>query len=119
MNNIDKAAQIIRDSSEVDGETLGYAHSHNIANDLADAGLIAPDLPQPYVYAGGLLEWDTPRGYVHLNNGEIEVAYDHPAAPSLEYNTLRVSDREAAKALVLALVAATNYSESQLSATSN
>ena len=113
MNNIDKAAQIIRDSSEVDGETLGYAHSHNIANDLADAGLIAPDLPQPYVYAGGLLEWDTPRGYVHLNNGEIEVAYDHPAAPSLEHNTLRVPDREAAKSLVLALVAATNYSEGQ------
>ena len=47
MSNLDKAAQMIRDLSEVDGETLGYAHVHNIAQDLADAGLLAPELPEP------------------------------------------------------------------------
>lgn len=46
MSNLDKAAQMIRDLSEVDGETLGYAHVHNIAQDLADAGLLAPELPE-------------------------------------------------------------------------
>ena len=38
---------MIRDLSEVDGETLGYAHVHNIAQALAEAGLLAPDLPKP------------------------------------------------------------------------
>ena len=47
MSNMEKAAQMIRDLSEVDGETLGYAHVHNIAQALADAGLLAPDLPEP------------------------------------------------------------------------
>lgn len=45
MGTIDDTARLIQDRSEVDGETLGYAHSHNIANALAEAGLLAPDLP--------------------------------------------------------------------------
>ena len=70
MNNIDKAAQIIRDSSEVDGETLGYAHSHNIANDLADAGLIAPDLPKPDAHG----DWELAGGVtVTADDGEITI----------------------------------------------
>lgn len=47
MSNIDKAARIVRDLSEVDGETIGYAHAHNIAHALADAGLLMPELPEP------------------------------------------------------------------------
>ena len=47
MNNREKAAQMIRDLSEVDGETLGYAHAHNIAQALAEAGLLTLDLPEP------------------------------------------------------------------------
>ncbi|WP_273407849.1 hypothetical protein [Corynebacterium ureicelerivorans] len=70
MSNIDKAAQIIRDSSEVDGETLGYAHSHNIANDLADAGLIAPDLPKPDAHG----DWELAGGVtVTADDGEITI----------------------------------------------
>ena len=47
MSNVEKAAQVIRDLSEVDGETIGYAHAHNIATYLADAGLLMPDLLGP------------------------------------------------------------------------
>lgn len=47
MSNIDKATRMIRDLSEVDGETLGYAHAHNIAKSLTDTGLLMADLPEP------------------------------------------------------------------------
>ena len=84
--------------------------AQNCAADLADAGLLAPDLPEPAIY-DGLVEWDTPRGYVNVENGVIVAAYDHRAAPSVAANTLIVDDRDAARAIGHALLAAANYKE--------
>ena len=77
---------------------------------LADDGLLAPDLPDPTIY-DGLVEWDTPRGYVNVENGVIVAAYDHRAAPSAAANTLIVDDRDAARAIGLALLAAADRVE--------
>ena len=78
MSNMEKAARMIRDLSEVDGETLGYAHVHNIAQALSDAGLLAPDLPEiKFEDDGGwqeneekpeifILAKNLPKGYVGI-----------------------------------------------------
>ena len=73
MSNREKAAQMIRDLSEVDGETLGYAHVHNIAQALADAGLLAPDAPAPLTAANGNPVWraDDTLMVTRFSDGEI------------------------------------------------
>ena len=106
MNNIDKAAQIIRDSSEVDGETLGYAHSHNIANDLADAGLITPDLPEPQEH-GGKLIWPLQDrdGFVTAIGGSVFL--------NDERGPVLTVDKNVARELGHIFLAATNQEGSQ------
>ena len=102
MSNLDKAAQMIRDLSEVDGETLGYAHVHNIAQDLADAGLLAPELPEPEEHGGkltcplaGMGGWT-----VSLRGSWVRISDERGAVFAV--------DAEVAHNLGLALLAATS-----------
>lgn len=46
------------------------------ADMLADAGLLAPDLPEPAYFESGEVEWDTLDGYVNVENGLILAAHD-------------------------------------------
>ena len=51
--------------------------AQNLASDLADAGRLAPDVPKPGVFKDGSeIEWDTPDGYVNVENGLITVSHD-------------------------------------------
>lgn len=110
MSNLDKAAQMIRDLSEVDGETLGYAHVHNIAQDLADAGLLAPDLPEP---SRGM----TPHGAVWYLDGSIGDIRRTGSRIVVFGNDYRrrpfrlVLTEEEMETIARALLAAANYDE--------
>lgn len=113
MNNIDKAADVIDEWTQ-EGYELNCAvgNPRAIAERLADAGLLAPDPLEPDVYKDGAqVEWDTPRGYVLVENGTIKVAHDHPAAPTINDNTLVIDDLNAARHLAAAFLAATNHAE--------
>lgn len=60
MNNLDKAADVIRawqarHKTEMDSNTDWAAQ--NLAGDLANAGLLAPDLPAPLTAANGNPVW--------------------------------------------------------------
>lgn len=79
MSNIDRAAEVIRTwqarhKTELDNNTDWAAQ--NLAGDLADAGLITPDEPEPGVFKDGAeAEWDTLDGYVNVENGLITISH--------------------------------------------
>lgn len=51
--------------------------AQNLAGDLAAAGRLAPDLPEPGVFKDGAeVEWDTPDGYVNVENSLITISHD-------------------------------------------
>lgn len=107
MSNMEKAAQMIRDLSEVDGETLGYAHVHNIAQALADAGLLAPDLPEPQEH-GGKLVWplaDPDEWAVSLHDGWVRL--------SDERGAIFTASRKLARDLGHIFLAAGNHTEGE------
>ena len=55
MSNIDKAADLIWD--RVEPELGHYQSAETLAQDLADAGLLAPDLPEPEHDEDGICFW--------------------------------------------------------------
>ena len=83
MSNRDRAAEVIRTwqsrhKTEMDNNPDWAAQ--NLASDLADAGLLAPDVPdvpEPGVFKDGSeVEWDTLDGYVNVENGVITISHD-------------------------------------------
>lgn len=71
MSNKERAAETIR------------KHGFNpcrepecIAQDLADAGLLTPDIPEPNFLTEYETEWDTLNGYVNVENGLISISHD-------------------------------------------
>lgn len=103
MSTIDEAARVIRDLSDVDGETIGYMHAHNIAKALADAGLLMPDLPEMKERYGTVQN-----DWVRVDDdGALWIRYgvdDSPLTPT------------EAHALALSLLAADNYAEGETNA---
>jgi|GEM_PF-2181849 len=100
MTNIDKAAQIIRDLTDVDGETIGYAHAHNIASYLADAGLIMTELPKPWLHRPvDSYVWATTEPVIAACDRNVVVLGRHEWIP------------DQARGLALALMAAANHAE--------
>ena len=94
--------------------------AHNCAADLAEAGLLAPDLPEPAYFESGEVEWDTLDGYVNINDGLITVSYsetnEHDDAPTIarltpEPGQLKFLDTTAAKDLGTLLTAAAHHTE--------
>lgn len=69
MNNIERAAEII--------EKHGFYPCREpecLAQDLADAGLLAPDLPEPRIDIDGWQEWGHKHGSsVTLEDGMVTV----------------------------------------------
>lgn len=125
MSNIDKAARIVRDLSEVDGETIGYAHAHNIARALADAGLLAEDLPEPDLdhrdpahRAEFEAWWEGPVPDV-WNKGlpdvfTVQVFPDKPEVGLyLDLEPLEPFSPQEARKLAYSLLAAANYTEEE------
>lgn len=87
MNNIDKAAKLLvpnptwceRVHKGEGGNPCMFCEADAEAGAvrLADAGLLAPDVPEPGVFKDGSeVEWDTPDGYVNVENGLITISHD-------------------------------------------
>ena len=119
MSNQERAEEIIY------GLITGDDHrprdvARNLARTLSDAGLLAPDLPEPAYFESGEVEWDTLDGYVNINDGLITVSYsetnEHDDAPTVERLTpdpgeLKFLDPTAAKDIGTLLIAAANHAE--------
>lgn len=97
MSNLDKAARVIRDH--------GFDPCREpecIAQDLADAGLLAPDLPEPHKY-GGKMVWTiaAPDGFaVSRHDGWVRIFDERGEIFGVSF--------ECARAFGLALLAATS-----------
>lgn len=113
MSNLDKAAEVIRTwqsrhKTEMDNHPDWAAQ--NLAGDLHNAGLLAPDLPEP----SNIIEedeeggdkricWSAPGCDIELVPGEMIVTYEHQAGHEIEH----------AQQIGLALLAAANYTEEE------
>lgn len=106
MNSIDKAVQVIYDEVNQTwerGEILTTAgEAERLANALADAGLLAPDLPKPSPGPDGALLWNSET--VWIEDDEVAVYID--ITESFGWMT-----PNEARQLAYALLAAANYSE--------
>ena len=77
MSNREKAAEVIRTwqsrhKTMMDNNPDWAAQ--NLASDLADAGLLAPEVPEPRIDIDGWQEWGHKHGNsVALENGKITV----------------------------------------------
>ena len=86
MNNIDKAAKLLvpnprwceRVHKGEGGNPCMYCEADAEAGAalLADAGLLAPDLPDPVTFASGEIEWATIDGYVNVENSLITISHN-------------------------------------------
>lgn len=105
MNNRLRAAQVITGLHEI-----GFHNPQDLAKYLAQAGLLAPDLPEP----SNIIEedeeggdkricWYPPGCGVELVPGEMIVTYEHQAGHEIEH----------AQQIGLALLAAANYTEEE------
>lgn len=115
MSNRERAAEIaLRISRDVDV-------AKDLAEGLADAGLLAPELPEPCVFKDGAeVEWDTLDGYVNVENGLITVTHDERAEGdtpekdeqlSPEPGRLKFLNPAAAEDLGELLIAAAKYAK--------
>lgn len=129
MNSIDKAVQVIYDEVNQTwerGEILTTAgEAERLANALADAGLLAPDLPTPTKIEDDECCWD--KTHTHLAYdyqtgkekkikipGGVTVIQDEDAEAWLDvdYGIHSLTPGEA-RSLGLALLAAAQYAEEE------
>lgn len=108
-NNIDRAAGIIHQHHD---------NCTDAAARLADAGLLAPDLPEPLTFASGEREWYALIGFVNLDtDGTITVVYDErdeddiAAGAEIEPGELVFTRISEARKLADALRAAADHAE--------
>ena len=100
MSTRQKAAQVIRDH----GAGTICNEPECIAQDLADAGLLAPDLPEPRIDIDEWQEWGHKHGpNVALENGKITVCIPDDISRDLTPGE--------ARELAAWLNAAANYAE--------
>ncbi|MDK8241698.1 hypothetical protein [Corynebacterium coyleae] len=91
------------------------------AERLAEAGLLAPDLPEPGVFKDGAeVEWATLDGYVNVENGLITVSHDERTEDDTpdkkaqlwpEPGQIKFLDHTAARHLGTLLIAAADHAE--------
>lgn len=118
MSNTDKAADVMYET--LSAQYGDFRTPEDAAQALAEAGLLAPDLPEPAYFESGEVEWDTLDGYVNINDGLITVSYsetnEHDDAPTVERLTpdpgqLKFLDPTAAKDIGTLLIAAAEHAE--------
>ena len=129
MTNLDQAAQVIYDEVNQTwerGEILTTAgEAERLANALADAGLLAPDLPTPTKIEDDECCWD--KTHTHLAYdyqtgaekkikvpGGVTVIQDEDAEAWLDVDYgIHSLALDEARSLGLALLAAANYSQGE------
>ena len=116
-NNIDRAAELIYDALSGQYGDFGLPTAF-VAQALADAGLLMPDLPEPGRFPDGSLEWYTIDGCVNLEPGEpLIVSHDERdseiATPELDPDpgSIIITKPEYATALACCILAAADHME--------
>lgn len=102
MNNQDQAALVIDKNLPIAEKIERHAYACIIADALKEAGLLAPDLPEPSAGSDGALLWHNET--VWIEDDEVAVYTDIPE--SFGWMTPKE-----ARTLAHALLAAANYSE--------
>lgn len=113
--NVERAAEVIYRA--LSGKYGDFNHHDLVSQALAEAGLLMPDLPEPAYegsttwYVPGKNEWstDTYKGQVLL---EVDVEEAGDFGPST-ITKMWVMDQDEARALIGALLAATNHAEQE------
>ena len=117
MNNYDRAVQVIYDEANQmweRGEILTAAgEAERLANALADAGLLAPDTPQPFFEHGNGPNWEIPINdqgggvaTVRTLGGDVYIE-----RPGHGHGHGFITNPEEVRKISAALLAAANYSE--------
>ena len=114
MNNQDQAAQVIRTWQQRHKNTMDdnpdWA-AQNLANDLQEAGLIAPDTPQPFFEHGHGPNWEIP---LKEEDGGLITVRVLGSEVFIERKGRAFSTNPAeARYLAAAILAAANYSEEE------
>lgn len=108
MSNIDKAVQVIYDEVNQTwerGEILTTeGEAERLANALADAGLLAPDLPKPSPGPDGALLWNCET--VWIEDDDDSVYIDRPES----FGRMDPND---ANFFALAVLAASQYAKEE------
>lgn len=110
MNNQDKAAEVIRKHNS-DGIC---SEPECLAQDLAKAGLLAPDLPkEDVVSANGTPVWRPDKGLMvtAFRDGEVRMGIP-PTYPDTEFREVIYTQPQAIEQ-ALALLAAANHKEEE------
>ena len=119
MTNFDKAAELILPyiGGCTECDRIGDAcldcirEAKDAVKDIAEAGLLAPDLPEPY--------WGTPRGatwYLPYHIGDIRRMREHIVAFGHDYNEQSfrlVLTEEETEVIAHTLLAAAQYAKGQ------
>lgn len=115
MTNYDRAVQVIYDEAnqmwEREEILTAAGEAERLANALADAGLLAPDLPEPRTFPD-TYEWHMKDGYVSLEDGILHVIHDEtdedwePAELEPDPGELCFSDTTKARETAHAILAA-------------
>ena len=113
MNNYDRAVQVIYDEANQmweRGEILTAAgEAERLANALADAGLLAPDTPQPFFEHGNGPNWEIP---INDQGGGVATVRTLIGDVFIErHGHGFITNPEEARKISAALLAAANYSE--------
>lgn len=116
MDNLDQAARVIYDEvyqTWERGEILTAAgEAERVANALADAGLLAPDLPkEDVVSANGTPVWRPDKGLMvtAFRDGEVRMGIP-PTYPDTEFREAIYTQPQAIEQ-ALALLAAAQYAK--------
>ncbi|MCK6083026.1 hypothetical protein KZX32_05910 [Corynebacterium kefirresidentii] len=110
MNNQDQASQVIDKNLPIAEKIERHAHACIIADAIKEAGLLAPDAPQPYFEHGNGPNWEIP-----INDGPskvtVRVLYGDVSV-SKQGLGFHVNSDEARK-IAAAVLAAANYTEEE------
>lgn len=112
MSNQDQAAEVIRTWQKRHKYAMDYNPdwaAQNLAGDLHDAGLLAPDTPQPFFERGHGPNWEIP---INDQGGGIATVRTLGGDVYIErHGHGFITSPDEAKQLAAALLAAANYSE--------
>lgn len=114
MNNQDQAAEVIRTWQKRHKNAMDYNPdwaAQNLAIDLQDANLIAPDPPQPFFEHGHGPNWEIP---INDQDGGVATVRALDGDVFIErHGQGFVTNPAEAKQLTAAILAAASYTENQ------
>ena len=111
MNNQDQASLVIDKNLPIAEKIERHAHACIIADALKEAGLLAPDAPQPFFERGNGPNWEIP---INDQDGGVATVRALSGDVFIERHGHGFSTNpEEARQLVGGILAAANYSEEE------